>query len=358
MEQNGITRELLMGHYQTYPKLQAQDIFKFLYQSAFGCEHLVSSSGRAAALIEEEYGGMHNQSAAEIELLDGNYCRVSLSYMDKGISAETFGKLFAASAKQEKSGLTALVQKLQVAKDLVREGRLPFPAEEFDRAVDCWEANGYNAVRHSEIFRENYCPAYRVIDKQFIPFLPLFAELDRRLAKGKVTLAIEGGSASGKTTFSQLLESVYDCTVFHMDDFFLQRHQRTAERFKQIGGNIDWERFLAEVLCPLEKGETIGFRKFDCASMTLTEAQQISPKKLVVVEGAYAMHPKLAAHYDFSVFLHISPQLQRERILRRNSPQLAQRFFDEWIPLERVYFTETQVDRRCDMVIPVLQDSV
>ena len=28
------TRKLLIMHYQAYPKLQIQDIFKFLYQSA------------------------------------------------------------------------------------------------------------------------------------------------------------------------------------------------------------------------------------------------------------------------------------------------------------------------------------
>ena len=41
------TRALLIGHYQAYPKLQIQDIFKFLFQSAFGCEHLVSDEEKA-----------------------------------------------------------------------------------------------------------------------------------------------------------------------------------------------------------------------------------------------------------------------------------------------------------------------
>lgn len=52
-------------------------------------------------------------------------------------------------------------------------------------------------------------------------FAPLFAELDRRLAgEVPVRLAIEGGSASGKTTLGKILAERYDCTVFHMDDFF------------------------------------------------------------------------------------------------------------------------------------------
>ncbi|MBQ8758231.1 MAG: hypothetical protein IJZ20_00890, partial [Clostridia bacterium] len=81
-----------------------------------------------------------------------------------------------------------------------------------------------------------------------MPFLPLFAKLDGMLLTGNVRLAVEGGSASGKSTLGALLESVYDCTVFHMDDFFLRPEQRTPERFAEIGGNVDRERFLSEVL--------------------------------------------------------------------------------------------------------------
>ena len=68
-------------------------------------------------------------------------------------------------------------------------------------------------------------------------FAPLFAELDRRLAgEVPVRLAIEGGSASGKTTLGKILAERYDCTVFHMDDFFLRAEQRTAARFAEPAG--------------------------------------------------------------------------------------------------------------------------
>ena len=99
------------------------------------------------------------------------------------------------------------------------ENLLPFSKEDFAQAVTDWEAKGYPAVHHSDVFRETYKPAYRVIAKEYIPFLPLLAELDKRLAKGAVKMAIEGGSASGKTTLSKMLATIYDCSVFHKDDF-------------------------------------------------------------------------------------------------------------------------------------------
>lgn len=186
-------------------------------------------------------------------------------------------------------------------------------------------------------------------------FAPLFAELDRRLAgEAPVRLAIEGGSASGKTMLGKILAERYDCTVFHMDDFFLRAEQRTAARFAEPGGNVDRERFLAEVLLPLWRGEKVFYRRFDCASMQLQSAVETAPKKLVVAEGAYSMHPDLAPYYDLSVFLDISPELQRERISRRNTPEKANRFFGEWIPMEQAYFAAFDIPAKCTLRLPIL----
>ncbi len=347
----GQTRELLMQHAKAYPGLQIQDIFKFIHQSAFGCEHFVASLEKATAFIEKEYESGVRQ--AQIEPLDGDYCRVPLWVLRQGLRAETLGKLFVASAKREENGQTALAEKLETARELVKEGLLPFAQAEFEEALAQWAAQGYPAVHHSDSFREKYHPAYRVINKHFIPFLPLFAALDRRPEDSRTVVAIDGGSASGKTTLSELLEKLYACTVFHMDDFFLRPEQRTAERYGEIGGNVDWERFLAEVLEPLRRGEAVSYRRFDCHTMTLGETEQVNPRQLVIVEGAYSMHPELAGFYDLSVFLDVDPSLQKARILRRNGSQWAQRFFDEWIPREKLYFDETSIKQRCDLMICV-----
>ena len=185
-------------------------------------------------------------------------------------------------------------------------------------------------------------------------FEPLFAELDRRLAgDAPVRLAIDGGSASGKTTLGQILAERYGCTMFHMDDFFLRPEQRTATRFAEPGGNVDRERFLEEVLLPMHRGEEIFYRRFDCATMSLQEPVKIVPGKLVATEGAYSMHPELASYYDLSVFLDISPELQRERISHRNTPEKAKRFFTEWIPMEQAYFAAFDIPAQCMLRIPI-----
>jgi uridine kinase len=75
------------------------------------------------------------------------------------------------------------------------------------------------------------------------------------------------------------------------------------------------------------------------------------PSKLTVVEGAYSMHPDLSPYYDLSVYLDISPDLQRDRITKRNSQFFAMRFFNEWIPLEERYFKGMDIKDRCDIVL-------
>ncbi len=353
MESCERTRELLIKYVQTYPLVHIQDVFKFLHQSAFGCEHMVSSAQAAMDNIQEESIRAVQGEEMLVEPLDGAYSRVHFSCLKSGLSTQTFGKLFYTSAKEEQNGKTDLERKLAVADELVREGTLPFDVCEFRQAVEQWRDNGYPSLHHSDAFRNAYRPSYRVIANRYVPFLPLMARLDTMLARGSVVLAIEGGSASGKTTLSVMLRGLYDATVFHMDDFFLREEQRTPERYAQVGGNIDHERFLEEVLLPISRRETVHYRRFNCSTLRIEPAVDIIPQQLTVIEGAYSMHPTLAKHYDLSVFLDIDTELQKARIKKRNTPPMAQRFFNEWIPLERVYFSEMHVKERCDMTIVI-----
>ena len=70
-------------------------------------------------------------------------------------------------------------------------------------------------------------------------------------------VAIDGPCGGGKSTLADDLLFNYPGTqIFHMDDFFLQPAMRNEKRLSQPGGNIDYERFLSEILQPLSRGET------------------------------------------------------------------------------------------------------
>ena len=192
-----------------------------------------------------------------------------------------------------------------------------------------------------------------MINKVSIDFSELFDAIDKLSAVERIIVAIDGGSASGKTTLANILSEKYDCNVFHIDDFFLRPEQRTPERFAEIGGNFDRERFVNEVLRALMQNEDVTYRPFDCSTQSLKEPIPLERKRINIVEGAYSTHSVLEKYYDLSVFLDIEPNFQRDRILIRNSQALAKRFFDEWIPLERRYFEGDRVRERADIVFSI-----
>ena len=179
----------------------------------------------------------------------------------------------------------------------------------------------------------------------------LIQRIDRLLAeKDLVLVAIDGNCASGKTTLANKLAERYDCNVLQLDDFFLRPEQRTAERFAQAGGNVDYERFASEVLEPLRRGETFSYRPFDCRTMTLREAVAVTPKQLNIIEGSYSLHPYFGDAYDLRVLLTVAPEVQKERILQRPA-FLHERFFQSWIPMEHHYLEALSIPQTADLIL-------
>lgn len=174
---------------------------------------------------------------------------------------------------------------------------------------------------------------------------------ERKADKTPVLVALEGGSASGKSTLGAELAAHTGATLIHMDDFFLPLELRTAERFAQPGGNVHWERVLEEVLQPLAAGKAPEYGVFDCSVMAVNRTVRETLRDVVIVEGAYSLHPKLRGFYDLKVFLSVDKETQRARILERNGEKLLQRFLDQWIPLEQAYFAACQVEECCDLVL-------
>ena len=168
--------------------------------------------------------------------------------------------------------------------------------------------------------------------------------------KETVVVAIDGKCTSGKTTLAAQLSQIYDCNVFHMDDFFLRPEQRTGERYAEIGGNVDYERFQEDVLAPLLTGKDFSYRPFDCKTFTLTDSVPVTPKKLTIVEGSYSMHPYFGTPYDLKILLTVNPEIQRQRVLQR-PPFVQEKFFTQWIPMENQYLEAFRITDHADLVL-------
>ena len=108
-----------------------------------------------------------------------------------------------------------------------------------------------------------------------------------------IIIAIDGRCASGKTTLALELQKKFACNIIHMDYFFLRPEQRTKERLQTPGENVDHERFLEEVLLPLKEGKIFSYRPYNCQYQQFSEAVEIFPKEITIIEGSYSCHKSL-----------------------------------------------------------------
>lgn len=168
--------------------------------------------------------------------------------------------------------------------------------------------------------------------------------------KAFAVVAIDGRCAAGKTTLAARLQEKLDCNVIHADEFFLRPRQRTADRLATPGGNVDYERLFKEVMLPLKENRDFAYRPYDCKMGSLKEPIQVNAQKITIIEGSYSCHPKLWDYYDLRIFMTIEECLQKERIKERNK-EMAEVFFQKWIPLEETYFKTYAIAERCDIRI-------
>ena len=180
--------------------------------------------------------------------------------------------------------------------------------------------------------------------------MKIYDEIDKQIKTNKkVIIAIDGPSASGKSTLGNLLKQKYDALLFHTDNYFLPPKRKTKERLAESGGNVDYERIKSDIFDNIDS-EFIQSDHFNCKTNILEEAEPLRNKQVIVIEGAYSLHKSLFPYYTLTVLLEIDESLQRDRILARNGEQMLKRWIEEWIPLEEKYFKEEELKTRVDII--------
>jgi len=170
----------------------------------------------------------------------------------------------------------------------------------------------------------------------------------------RALIAIDGMAASGKTTLAKALSSRFSsCAIVHMDDFTMPFEARYPGYFENTLSTADVARFDREVLSPLLCGEAAVYRPYRCHPVPgfLAPVRVAAGTRLIIVEGAYCLHPALCDRYDLRVLMTIPSALQQERIRARNGEAQLQHFLTSWIPMENRHIQARSLRSRCDLVI-------
>lgn len=305
---------------QLHPFSIRQDLYKLIVQSCLGNGHLITSPEDSFLALQEEKSIAGKDSLQEI----GNgFIRVPLSYM-KEEDLLLWNELFIESAKKRSTRRI------------------------FDQALQNYGFVDEGIVSHSQEYKEHYDPHYRVFRKEYVDYFEVFKVALHALQEHRV-ISIDGPCASGKTTIGKLLSSFLECPCIHMDDYFLQAHQRTAQRLEEPGGNIDYERFHQEINEAWNQKQPIHMRSYDCSSQTLRREVIVEKNPILIIEGSYAHHPYLDDMQAFKIFMDIEPSIQKERLQKR-SPDKFVDFIEKWIPMEEKYFHAFSIKEKSDYV--------
>lgn len=346
-------RDIFAAHFSRYPAMRPQDAVKLAYQSTYGGGHLISDPTAALDRLKAEYASAPPTEHPPLEEIGGGRSRLYLDPTQcKAEWLYSICFLFVEGSTAHSADPAALDLPLSILRNMTAAGQAPFSSVELERYLKEYDAVGRPMVSHTDAYRAAYRPAYRVMERDLLRLLPVFTAIDDLLGQtDRVTVAIDGMAAAGKSTLGELLQRRYDCALIHMDDFFLPPELRTKERFAVPGGNVHYERFQAQVQAGLASGRSFSYDIFNCHEMTYTSSATVIPKRLTVVEGAYALHPALRELYTLKIFYPIGPQEQLERIRSRNGSACMLRYRDRWIPLENDYIAACGVEACADIVL-------
>lgn len=337
-------KSIILSHFKRYPKLLLSDIVKLIYQNEFAGGHFISSADDCLEYLSNEYKQVSLQDfngQPPFEDIGNNLCRVHLN-RDIECCNSILANAFIQTSNKHIGNSESFEQKLELITELCLSGDLPFIVSDVREYLTEYKLAGYPAVHHSEQYRLEYSPHYRVVNSCFAQYFSIIKRL-ATLKSDNIIIAIDGMSGSGKSVLAQYLADIFDANLFHMDDFFLQTHEKTAIRLNTIGGNVSYERFNEQVIKPLMDNASFEYEIFNCQCGTFSMSPTVNPKRINIIEGVYSFHPYFGDIYDCKILLTVDCDEQKRRILNRNGEFMLNRFLTEWIPLENLYFNAIKI---------------
>lgn len=164
---------LLKMHFSWYPLMELRDVYKLLYQGVMGAEHLMPSREEYTACLENEFEPLQPDPTArllEVVRPDGALFRLNLRpYKARQQGLNKLISCLLETGQVIKGTKPELFAAWEEFTQLSLHGQIKqFDAKTIEQFKQWLEQLDYPAIHHSEIYRNEYQPAYRLIAAKFI----------------------------------------------------------------------------------------------------------------------------------------------------------------------------------------------
>lgn len=171
MVDRGRIEALLREHHERRPLMRATDYYKLLYQGAFGVAHIMGDA--AWDWLNKEAGSINinehpDEPLVEDIAADGSMVRVNLRpYLRRGLPLEDLFEAMKKTAPQEGSN-ELFLEAWEVFKGLAASGELQVDPGELEALDEELQREGPTPHHHSDAYREECHPAYRIVEREFL----------------------------------------------------------------------------------------------------------------------------------------------------------------------------------------------
>lgn len=193
-----------------------------------------------------------------------------------------------------------------------------------------------------------------------------------------LAIAVTGGSGSGKTTFSRMLQAnlgEYFCSILPQDAYYRDMH----EYFDRDGGSVNFDHpdslefeLLAAHLKELKQGRDVQIPQYNFAThQRLSEAKPFPCRPVVLIDGTLVLtQSELRPLFDMTFFIETQEDLRFQRRLQRDvrergrTPEgVHEQFFNHVKPMHDLFVEPSK--RFADQVVsgeksfgPVIEEIV
>ncbi len=350
-------KDILINYYKHKPKSEIQDFIKLIYQGAFGGEHLIKNKDTSFNYLLTECNQMeleHHPYEPLYEIISEQYVRVNLSpYLKADFSLERLNDYF--SSQKNSSSLITLTERLEIFLELVKANIIKLDFDKTIEFLDNYKENNFPIFHHTENYRNNYNPHYRVVPIDFITeemkeyqLISYLQYINTQTNAKHIFVAAEGKCASGKTTLIEAISKKMNLTIIHADDFFLKESDK--KKYIPVGDYIDYNKIIS-LIKNLNENDSVIYEKFKCSTQTYEKVSIDSPSKIIILEGVYSYNKHLQNYINHLIFFNVNFDEQLLRLKTRENDKNLEKFINIWIPKENEYYDTFPIISNAELLI-------